>query len=174
MTRRRLYYYYQALDLLDDICVHEGKHSGQSGVLKEIEAFKERFHEHMRDNFNTASAIGEFNQFFRSVYRGLSDKKHITQNAFVLASCIRELGSILKILQKNPKSFISNNNNRILKERGITEEAIKQKIFTRNQARKERNWELSDQIREELLKKGIFLQDAKDSTKWLVKDLLED
>ena len=77
-------------------------------------------------------------------------------------------------MQKNPETFISINNNRILQERQITEEEINQKIRLRDQARKDNNWGLSDQVRAELLSKGIFLQDSKEGTRWLVKDLIED
>ena len=37
-------------------------------------------------------------------------------------------------------------------------------IDLRNQARKSKNWELSDQIRNQLLEKGIELKDGRDGT----------
>ncbi len=45
---------------------------------------------------------------------------------------------------------------------------IEEKIKKRNQARLDKNWELSDQIRDELGEKGIKLIDKNDETSWKV------
>ena len=39
-------------------------------------------------------------------------------------------------------------------------------ISIRNKARKEKNYEISDEIREKLTKAGIQLEDAPDGTRW--------
>ena len=41
-----------------------------------------------------------------------------------------------------------------------------EKINLREKARAEKNFELSDQIRNELLQKGIVLEDTKDGVRW--------
>jgi cysteinyl-tRNA synthetase len=45
---------------------------------------------------------------------------------------------------------------------------VKDKINLREKARGEKNFELADQIRDELLKKGIVLEDAKDGVRWKI------
>jgi len=45
---------------------------------------------------------------------------------------------------------------------------VMEKISLREKARAEKNFELSDQIRDELLKKGIVLEDTKDGVRWKV------
>lgn len=58
----------------------------------------------------------------------------------------------------------------------ITEEAGSDKldetlqllIELRNQARKTKNWELSDQIRDRLLEKGIELKDGREGTSYTI------
>lgn len=47
---------------------------------------------------------------------------------------------------------------------GVTEEEILRKIEDRNSARKSKNYERSDKIREELAVKGIALMDNPDGT----------
>ena len=42
-------------------------------------------------------------------------------------------------------------------------------IKIRNQAKLDKNWALSDMIRDELLQEGIQLLDTKDGTKWEIK-----
>ena len=51
----------------------------------------------------------------------------------------------------------------------VTEDFIIQKINDRIIAKKNKDFILADQIREELLKKGILIQDEKDKTNWKYK-----
>jgi cysteinyl-tRNA synthetase len=47
-------------------------------------------------------------------------------------------------------------------------EDVKQKIAAREKARGDKNYKLADRIREELLKKGIVLEDTKDGVRWKI------
>jgi cysteinyl-tRNA synthetase len=45
---------------------------------------------------------------------------------------------------------------------------VKEKIKIREKARADKNYELADQMRKELLKEGIVLEDTKDGVRWKV------
>ena len=49
---------------------------------------------------------------------------------------------------------------------GLTDEQVESRIQERTQAKKARNFALSDQIRAELLEAGIILEDTKDGVRW--------
>ena len=51
----------------------------------------------------------------------------------------------------------------------ISEEEILQKIKDRNTARDNKNYRLADEIRNELLDKGILIEDKDDKTTWKIK-----
>ena len=51
----------------------------------------------------------------------------------------------------------------------ISEEEIKQKIDARNKARKDKDYKLSDKIRDDLLNKGVLLEDKDGKTTWKLK-----
>ena len=51
----------------------------------------------------------------------------------------------------------------------ISEEFILKKIEKRLTAKLEGNYKLADQIRNELLKKGVIIEDQKDKTTWKFK-----
>ena len=51
----------------------------------------------------------------------------------------------------------------------ISENEILDKIRERNKARKNKNFELADKIRNELSKKGILIEDKDDKTLWKYK-----
>ena len=48
----------------------------------------------------------------------------------------------------------------------MLDEEIEAMIEKRQAARKERNFALADQIRDELLSKGIILEDTREGVKW--------
>ena len=51
----------------------------------------------------------------------------------------------------------------------ISEEEIKQKITERNKARKNKDYKAADEIRNELLDKGVLIEDKDDKTLWKFK-----
>ena len=51
----------------------------------------------------------------------------------------------------------------------ISEDFILKKIKERLTAKQEGNYKLADQIRDELLKKGVIIEDQKDKTTWKFK-----
>ena len=51
----------------------------------------------------------------------------------------------------------------------ISEEEIKQKITERNNARKNKDFKTADKIRNELLDKGVLIEDKDDKTLWKFK-----
>ena len=57
----------------------------------------------------------------------------------------------------------------MLPETGLTEGEISQEIQKRDQARKDKNWSLSDEIRDNLAAKGILLKDGESKTSWGIR-----
>jgi cysteinyl-tRNA synthetase len=49
---------------------------------------------------------------------------------------------------------------------GLSDAAIEQKVKEREQARRQKNFALSDQIRKELSEAGILLEDTKEGVRW--------
>ena len=51
----------------------------------------------------------------------------------------------------------------------LSEEEILLKIKERNKAREEKNYKLADQIRNELIDKGVIIEDTNGKTTWKFK-----
>ena len=54
----------------------------------------------------------------------------------------------------------------LLERQSLTDEAIDQLVAERTQAKKQRNFARADQIRNDLLAKGIVIEDGKDGVRW--------
>ena len=64
-----------------------------------------------------------------------------------------ELTSVLNIVNKDQKE-------------DILDEEIEQLIAQRTEAKKNKNFQLADEIRQQLLDKGIILEDTRQGVKW--------
>ena len=116
-----------------------------------LEGYKQKYLEKMDDDFNTADAISVMFDAVRDININVNSdsSKGIINLAIGL---IRELGSPLGILEK--------------KEKISLEEEVENLIEMRQQARKNKDWSLSDKIRDELKEKGIVLEDTPQGVRW--------
>jgi cysteinyl-tRNA synthetase len=114
------------------------------------EAFSARFKAAMDDDFGTPEAVAVLFDLATEVNRTHDPK---------LAGLLKALGACIGLLQDHPKTFL---------QAGATldEQAIELKIAERVQAKASKNFALADQIRQELLSKGIVLKDGASGTSW--------
>ncbi|MEJ5227127.1 cysteine--tRNA ligase [Thermodesulfovibrio sp.] len=135
-----------------------------------VENLKTKFEEAMDDDFNTAKAIGAIFEFIKELNR-LMDKKPSSEEEISLIreadTILRELGGVLNLFHRKAIDWYRDLLH--LKRIDILEEEIEELINERNQARKEKNWQKADDIRNFLLTKGIILEDRPDKTVWKVK-----
>lgn len=109
------------------------------------------FNQAMNDDFNTPVALSVLFQLSHEVNKNRSS---------ILANTLKHLAGILGLLQEDPASFLQS---------GFAEEdktEIEQLIADRLQARADRNWQRADQIRADLLHRGIELEDGPNGTTW--------
>jgi cysteinyl-tRNA synthetase len=126
----------------------------ENSLLTKFTEYKTKFIEVMDDDFNTADGISVIFDLVRDVNSNVTEvnSKHLAEKSLEI---IRELGSPLGILQKSTKVSL--------------EDEIQKKIDERQQARKDKNFALSDMIRDELKEKGIILEDTPQGVKWSYK-----
>ncbi|AYD39232.1 cysteine--tRNA ligase [Clostridium fermenticellae] len=119
--------------------------------VKSLDEYKKKYIEKMDDDFNTADAISVIFDLVKDINTNvnINSSKELMQYCLNL---IRELGSPLGILQKTKK--------------GNIEDEIKELIDKREQARKNKDWALSDKIRDELKEQGIILEDTPNGVRW--------
>ncbi|MBA5851787.1 cysteine--tRNA ligase [Clostridium sp. cel8] len=114
-------------------------------------SYKDKYIEKMDDDFNTADAISVIFDLIKDININVNNKSSKQLIKFCL-SLIRELGEPLGILQESKK--------------GSIEKDIEELIEKRQQARREKNWKLADEIRDQLKSEGIVLEDTPDGVRW--------
>lgn len=118
--------------------------------MEYLPTYKEQFKKSMEDDINTADALATIFDLAKEMntFLDANKSKKTIQKAYDL---FMELTGVLGIVQK--------------KEEKINDE-IEQLIEKRQQARKNKDWTLADEIRDELKNKGIAIEDTPQGVKW--------
>ena len=130
-------------------------------------AFVSRFREAMDDDCNTPRALGVIFDGVREMNREL-DTGHIRTVA-QLRRDIATIGNVIGLLEESPAQFLERQKQTGLAEASLTPEAIEALIAERTAARKEKNFQRADEIRDQLADQGVILKDSPTGTTWTVK-----
>lgn len=130
-------------------------------VLKRIESIEMAFHEAMSDDFNTPKALEAVSDLLTLTFKELEplESHALAVRAYhVLYNFNRVLGVLDKYFEERALE-------------GPAYEALNKLvdiiIEVRNELRRRKEYELSDKIREDLLKLGIKVFDYKEGSKWV-------
>ena len=171
--------FYATLGQMEVVLKKGLKESGElSGGEREIYDYMTqlpaKFAEAMDDDFNTARAIGYLFDAIRHInaYMGEGRFKPTPQSIRILKaaeSSIRETGSVLGLLRDDPESYFLKDRDRQARKRGIDVQEIENLIAERGQARRDKNWQQADAIREELARRKIIIMDSVAGTSWRIE-----
>jgi len=141
--------------------------SAGSGDAAADKALLEDFRREMDDDFNTPRALALIFDEVRSLNRLLDEKKSDT--ARPRAAALKTVCETLGLLQGTPEAFFIRQKQRWLKQQGLTSEQVGARIAERNEARKQKKWQDADRIRQELLDRGVLIEDTPAGTVWKIK-----
>ena len=119
---------------------------------EELNSFRQRFIEAMDDDLNTADALSiifELARFMNSNVNENSTKEFANK----VLDEFNELTGVLNVVNKKH-------------EEDMLDEEIEALIQKRTDAKKNKDFKLADEIRKELLEKGIVLEDTRQGVKW--------
>ncbi|SMO49417.1 cysteinyl-tRNA synthetase [Chryseobacterium rhizoplanae] len=143
----------EAVKVLNSITPDDTKQSGFS--LKE---WKDKAYEALTDDFNSPILIAHLFEAVKYIF-ALNDGKET-----ISTEDLEDLKTTLNafIFDVLGLQTVEENNNEKL------DQTLKVLIELRNQARKSKNFDLSDQIRDKLLAEGIELKDGRDGTSYVL------
>ncbi|EHL76292.1 cysteine--tRNA ligase [Bacillus smithii] len=119
--------------------------------IEKIQKLHDEFVKEMDDDFNTANAISVLFELSRQANYYLMEK-HTSEK--VISAFMKEFEDLFSVLGLK------------LEVNEWLDEEIEQLIEKRNQARKERNFQLADEIRDQLKNMNIILEDTPQGTRW--------
>jgi cysteinyl-tRNA synthetase len=129
--------------------------SGQStgakdGFSEEISKINQEFLKSMDYDFNTAQALAQYFELLKLANQAITQKSD-SQILQTFLDTINELGRIFGLFQKERK------------EKEIPEE-VKKLVAAREEARKQKEWKKSDELRDKIKELGYIVRDYPDRT----------
>lgn len=145
--------------------------AGSADVPPDLEADLEPFRETMDDDLNTPAALA----LLAGKLDLLSDRsrKPSPSSSAAAPSFLRHtvlgMGNVLGLFQAPPEDYLARLTHLHLHRQGLSRERIEGMILRRSEARGAKRWEEADQIRSDLFKLGIALEDGREGTRWHVE-----
>ncbi|HHX60936.1 MAG TPA: cysteine--tRNA ligase [Epulopiscium sp.] len=128
----------------------------EADMLGQLPHFETKFHEAMEDDFNTADAISSIFEMVKWINMTVKDHSSVEFTQKVYNEFIR-ICDILGIFYDAPKRQ---------NDQGLSEDEIETLIQKRTEAKKEKDFALADAVRDELLEKGISIEDTRQGVRW--------
>ena len=120
-------------------------------LVNELESYKNKFINAMEDDLNTADAVSAIFELSKFINTNVNEESSL-EFAKLCLDKFNELTQVLNIVNK--------------KNDDILDKDIEELIQKRADAKKNKDFKLADDIRQELLDKGIILEDTRQGTKW--------
>lgn len=161
-TKRRLEEHAAKLDPAATEC--------DADILARVERLKSDFEESMCDDFNTAKVVGNIFEIVRDWNRLLDEGKPVSRACCeTFFAGLREIHAVLGLFGSDPSAFFADMKSKAIGRMGVDVAEIEAQIVRRREARKSKDFKLSDEIRDELKARGIQLKDSPDgTTTWTV------
>ena len=123
----------------------------ENALLQEAEGYRTKFEEAMDDDFNTADALAAVFELVKFMNTNITDD---TSKAFdeKLYAMLLQLTDICGLIMEKKEESLDADIEKLIEERQA--------------ARKAKNFARADEIRDELLKQGIVLEDTREGVKW--------
>ena len=115
-----------------------------------LDSYREKFISAMDDDLNTADAISVIFELVKEINTALAEMNESSKEKAL--ALVNELCDVLGIAKE--------------KEEALLDSDIEELIEKRNNARKEKNFKLADEIRDSLKEMGIILEDTPQGVKW--------
>jgi cysteinyl-tRNA synthetase len=113
---------------------------------------KKELEEAMDDDLNTSVTLASLHNFIREINSILSDELLLSEDRDKVLDVISRFDSVLGIFGKEIEENLDEEVERLIGERQL--------------ARRNRDFARADEIRDELLARGIVLEDTKDGVRW--------
>ncbi|WP_089282891.1 cysteine--tRNA ligase [Anaerovirgula multivorans] len=122
----------------------------ENNLQKQLLSYRGKFVSVMDDDFNTADGIAIIFDLIRAI------------NTYVLSDASKELVKTALDLLLETTGVLG----LLAKEEEALNQEVEALIEKRQQARKDKNYQLADEIRDQLKEKGVILEDTSQGVKW--------
>jgi cysteinyl-tRNA synthetase len=169
-ARKALVKFYSVLQNIENLVERVGVEADltKAPVMPaEAVAAEQKFISAMEDDFNTAEALAVLYELLNTINKYMEKPQPDVLAVSYLARTMIKLGQVLGLFPSTGTKVPAAEK---LKGKDIKEDEIESLIALRAEHRSNKRWAESDKVRDELLSKGIVLEDTAHGTRWKVKE----
>ena len=176
-AEKHMYYFYNTINkMCEFINKNQGNPNGEKVPDDISNTIKDKFIEAMDDDFNTSAAIANLHIIFKYANNLMktankSNKVQIANTISKILDEVKDAYGVLGFFKQDPSNFEKEIKEKYLKKINLDINYIENEIEQRLEAKKNKNYELADNIRTKLDNEGIILNDTVDGTVWDIKAL---
>jgi cysteinyl-tRNA synthetase len=126
----------------------------------------------LNDDFNTPEAFARVFETVRAfnaqVKRGMKVNPAISGKAVALRQFILKFGKLLSLFEEPAQEFLVTLDDMLLKRKNLSRSVIDGLVAERSQARANKDFKRSDELRDQLLQMGIAVSDSATGSEWEV------
>lgn len=161
---------YSALATADSLKASETK--PEPAFEKLTQEAWQKITEAMNDDFNTPEAFARIFEVIRAfnaqVKRGMKPNPAVSGKAVALQALILRFGKLLSLFQEPAQQFLVTLDDMLLRKKGLERAQIDQLVAARSEARAQKDFKKSDELRDQLAQMGISVSDTPAGSEWEV------
>lgn len=180
-SEKRLYYFYQTLNKIKNFASENSElseHIAPHGrIIKPeiVDGINKSFVAAINNNFNTSLVVSDFVQIFKYSNALLTNANenalHKLTTLNKIYKSILIVANLIGIFLEEPEEFILQIKEKYINLNNIDMKEVKELLDLRHDAKLNKNYELSDEIKAKLDQKGIIVQDSPSGSAWDIKAL---
>jgi cysteinyl-tRNA synthetase len=176
----RIAYFYETLSKINDLHGQMKDIEITEKIEPEIETWikslDQQVTDSLKDDFNVTTALSVLSDVFKKINDLLTIKKaKAKQVAYLgviaLMDFVNRFDQIFKVFHLDVSDYLTKHNRLSALRKGLDLDWIETQITARAQARENKEWAKSDEIRDALAQKGVVLMDGASGSAWKVSDL---
>ena len=152
----------------------------QEHALAEVKSFDEVIKKSneevaaaLNDDFNTPKMFAQIFEVVRTFNAQMKRGQKVTPQIYSIAKkftdWMKEQGQLLSLLQLEPDEFLKELDDLLLNKKGLKRDEVEALVQKRIQARTNKDFKTSDELRDQLAKMGIAVSDTPQGTFWEVQ-----
>lgn len=158
--------YYQTIERLESLVQ---KSQDGDDLSEQVQTWKNNFEAFMDDDFNTSKVIGQMFEAVKVLNKLMDENKLSSHSAQKFIDFAKSVHIVLGFFGSSSQEYLSEFKSKKLNHLNMNEDDIQKLIEERLEARANKDFAKSDQIRDDLAAKGIILKDHPDkTTTWTV------
>ena len=172
----RIYTFLKTADLLiETLSGNNMKDNNHLSFSQDIQSAQKNIEGALNDDLNTPIALSILFKLIRQFNEKNSYSKSNTEELAMYARDIKNIimkyGKMMSLFQEPPVFFLKEMDDIFLKKNKLDKETIDQLVAERTQARKNKNFQKADEIRNKLMNMNIEVKDSPQRTTWETKKI---